>query len=62
MGLRITKIDQEPIADVFGNVAIVSSRDFGTDLLIGAQDLAQVFRVEPFGERGGPSQIAEHHC
>jgi len=53
VGLWITEIDQNLVADVFGDVAVVTPNDIRAVLLIGAQDLAQVFRVEPLRVTNG---------
>ncbi len=46
MRLGPAKIDHEAIAKVLGNVAVVAFDNFSTGGLVGADDVAQVFRVE----------------
>jgi hypothetical protein len=46
VGLRIAKIDQQTIAKQLGYVPVKAPNDLGADSLIGAYDLAQVFRIE----------------
>jgi hypothetical protein len=61
VGLGIAEVDQQPIPEVFGNMAIEAAHDLGAGFLIGADDLAQVFRVEIFREGGRADQVTEHH-
>ena len=60
MRLRVAEIDQHAVAEIFGDVAAVLRDHLGAGALIGADDLAQVFRIETRGERGRADQIAEH--
>jgi hypothetical protein len=46
MGRGIAKIDQQPITEILGDMACVVLDDLGRGLLVGADDCAQVFRVE----------------
>jgi hypothetical protein len=57
----VAKIDQQPIAEVLGDVAFVTLDDFGRCFLVGADDRTQVFRVELAGELCGAHEVAEHH-
>jgi len=52
VGVRIAKVDQESIAQILCDRAFEALDHLGTGLLIGADDLAQVFRVELRGEGG----------
>ena len=61
MGGGIAKIDQQPIAEVLGDMALVGLDNLGSGLLVGAHDRTQVFRVELAGELRGAHQVAEHH-
>jgi hypothetical protein len=46
VGLRIAKIDQQAIAEILGNGSVKVLDDCSAGGLIGAHNLAQVFRVE----------------
>ncbi len=61
MGRRVAKIDQQPITEVLGNMALVVLDDLGSGLLVGAHHGAQVFGVELAGELRGAHQVAEQH-
>ena len=61
MGRGVAKIDQQPIAEILGDMALVVLDDLGRGLLVGADHGAQVFRVELAGELRGAHQVAEHH-
>jgi hypothetical protein len=43
---RITKIDQQAIAEVLGNIAVILVNHRSTGLLVGAHHLAVVFWVQ----------------
>src|SRR5215475_6666813 len=55
------KVDQQPIAQVLGNIAIVSLDDIGTNPLIRTDHVTPVFWVELAGESSGVHQITKHH-
>src|SRR2546427_7822521 len=59
--LGIPKVDQETIAKVLGNIAIVSLDDFSTSRLIGTDDFPVLFGVELGGKFGRVHQITKHH-
>jgi hypothetical protein len=61
MGHGITKIDEQAVTEVLGNVPLVAVDDLGRGFLIGPYDLAQVFRIEFAREVGGAHQVTEHH-
>jgi hypothetical protein len=61
MGHRVAKIDQQPIAEVLGDMPRVGLDDLRRGLLVGTDHGAQVFRVELAGELRGAYQIAEQH-
>ena len=61
MGRGVAKIDQQPIAEILGDMALVVLDDLGSGLLVGAHHRAQVFRVELAGELRGAHQVAEQH-
>ena len=46
MGARIAKVDQQPIAEILGKVALMPLNYLGAGLLILLHDLAQVFRIK----------------
>jgi len=59
MGLRIAKVDQEPVSEVLGNMAVKASDHLSTGLLIGAHHVSEVFGVELTGQDGGVYDIAK---
>ncbi len=61
MGRGVAKIDQQPIAEVLGDMALVLLDDLGRGLLVGAHHRAQVFGVELAGELRGAHQVTEQH-
>jgi hypothetical protein len=58
---RIAEIDQNPVAHVFGDNAVIARDDAGNRVLIGADLLAQFLGVEPYRQRRRADEIAEHH-
>ena len=61
MGCGVAKIDQQPIAEILGDMALVGLDDLGRGLLVGAHHGAQVFGVELAGELRGADQVTEQH-
>ena len=61
MRLRVAEIDQHAVAHVLGDKAVEAGDDLGDGAVIGADQLAQILRVEPGRQRGRADQIAEHH-
>ena len=61
MGRGVAKIDQQPIAEILGDMTRVVLDDLGRGLLVGAHHGAQVFGVELAGELCGAHQVAEQH-
>ena len=61
MGRGVAKIDEEPIAEILGDVARVGLDDLGSGFLVGVDHGAQVFGVELAGELGGAHQVTEQH-
>jgi hypothetical protein len=61
MGRGVAKIDQQPIAEVLGNMPLVACNDLSRGLLVGAHHRAQVFGVELAGELRRTHQITEQH-
>jgi len=49
MGMRISKVDQEPVTQILGNVTIEALNDFSTRLLVGADHLTKVFWIQLTG-------------
>ena len=60
-GLGIAEIDQDAVAHVFGDEALVLADDGRAALLIGPDHVLQILGIEPARERGRIGQIAEHH-
>jgi hypothetical protein len=61
MGRGVAEIDQQPIAEVLGDVAFILPDDFRRGLLVGAHHGAPVFGVELTGELSGAHQVTEQH-
>ena len=61
MRLRIAEINQHAVAHIFGDIAAEAGDHLGDAFVIGGDDLAQIFRIEPGRQRGRADQIAEHH-
>ena len=61
MRLRVAEVNEKPVAEVLGDVPLVARDDLGAGRLIGADDLSEVLRVQPGGERRRADQVAEHH-
>jgi hypothetical protein len=61
MGCGVAKVDQQPIAEVLGNMPLVVLDDLSRGLLVGAHHGAQVFGVELTGELRGTHEVAEQH-
>ena len=61
MGLRIAQIHEHTIAHVFRNEAAEALHGLRDALLIGRNDLAEVFRVHARREGRRTDQVGEHH-
>ena len=61
VGLRIAEVGEHPIAQILGDVAAQADDLRRAALLVGADDLAKILRVEPLGECGRADQVAEQH-
>ena len=61
MGSRVAEIDQHPVAHILGDKAIEPRDDRGHRAVIGADQVAQILRVELRRKRGRADEIAEHH-
>ena len=46
----VAEVDQQAIAEILGDMPVKAGDHLGAGVLIGAHDLAQVFRVELAGE------------
>ena len=55
----VTKVDEQAIPKVLRDMPLKAGDHLGAGLLIGAHDLAQVFRVELAGEWGRVDQVTE---
>ena len=61
MGLRIAEIGEHAVAHIFGDETTGLGDDLGATSVIGADDLLQVFWVEPSREGCRAHKIGEHH-
>jgi hypothetical protein len=61
MCLGIAEVDQQAIAKILGDVALITADHLGTRGLVGAHHLAPLFRVKLTGEGGGIHEITEEH-
>ena len=57
----VAEVDEQAIAEILGDMALIASDHLGAGLLIGPHHLAPLFRVELAGERGRVHQVAEQH-
>ena len=57
----VAEVDQEPIAEVLGDMPLEAGDHFGAGGLIGLHHLAQLFRVKLAGQCGGVHQVTEQH-
>src|SRR5712691_4467145 len=62
MRLGITTVHQQPIPEILDNMAVKPLNDYGSGLLVGADDLPQIFRVELAGKGRRVHEVTEHHC
>jgi hypothetical protein len=61
MRLRIAEVDQQPIAQILGDVAVEALDDLSTDALVGTDDLTEIFWVELRRERCRVDQVTKQH-
>ncbi len=61
MGARIAEIDQDAVAHVFRDKAVVAPDRSTAAALKRRDDIAQIFGVHPGGECRRPHQVAKHH-
>ena len=56
-----TKIDQEPIAERFRDIAAEAPDLLGNNSLIVRDDIPELFRIEPGSQPSRAHQVGEHH-
>jgi hypothetical protein len=61
MGLWITQTDQQPIAQILGDVPVKALNDLGPGGLVSPHRLAQIFRVQLCGEGGRIDEVTKQH-
>jgi hypothetical protein len=61
MGARVAEIDEDAVAHVLGDKAVIMPDRVTAAALIRRDHIAQIFRVHPGGERRRSDQIAKHH-
>ena len=61
MGAGITEIDQQAVAKVLGDVTVEAGDHLRARVVVGPDDLAPLFGVEPTSERRRPDEVAEEH-
>ncbi len=61
VGPRIAEIGEHTVAHVFGDKPAAAPDHLGNAAVIGADDRAQILRIEPRRQRRRADQIAEHH-
>jgi hypothetical protein len=61
MGIGISKVDQQPIAHVFGDIAIEPTNRLGTSVEKTSGHVLEVFRIHPARQGGRIHQITKHH-
>ena len=61
MGLWVAEIDQYAIAHVPSDKAVEAADRLGDAIVVRAQNVAQVFRIEPRRQRCRADHIAEHY-
>src|SRR5262249_49571925 len=58
---RVAEIDQHAVAHVLGDKAVEASYYIGDRAVIRSDDLAQILRIEPGGQRSRADEVAKHH-
>ena len=58
--LRIAEVHQQAVAQIARDVSIETHDPRGTRIVVGVQDLGELFRVDPLRQRGGVHDVAEH--
>ena len=56
-----TKINQNSVAQIFGDEPAEAAHSLGDAVLISRYDLAQIFRVHACGERRRTDKVGKHH-
>jgi hypothetical protein len=59
---RITKIGENTVAHIFGDVAAILLDQSRAGAMIGADDPPQVLGIELCRESGRANEVAEHDC
>ena len=60
-GDRVAEVDEQPVAQVLRDVAMMLTDHGVAHLLIGAHHVAEHLGIEPGSQAGGSDQITEHH-
>ena len=60
MRLRVTEIGQHAVTEIFGNKAAGAGDHLGATAVIGADDVAQLLRIEPRRQCRGTDEVGEH--
>jgi len=61
MGIGVAEIDEQAIAEILSNMALIALDDLGTRILVGPHHLASAFRVKLVGEPGRVHEVAKQH-
>ena len=57
----VAEVDQEPIAEVLGDMPLEAGDHLGADLLIGTDHLTEVFGIKLPGQHRGVHQVTKQH-
>ena len=60
MCLRVTEISQHAVTEILGNKAAGPGDHLGATAVIGADDVAQLLRIEPRRQCRGTDEVGEH--
>jgi len=60
MRLRVTEISQHAVTEILGNKAAGPGDYLGATAVIGADDVAQLLRIEPRRQCRGTDEVGEH--
>jgi hypothetical protein len=61
VGQGVAEIDQQAIAEVLGDMALIAGDHLGTGVLIGPHHLTPLFGVELAGQHRRVDEITEQH-
>ena len=61
VGARVAEIDEDAVAHVLRNKAVVAPDRRAAPVLIRGDDIAQIFGIHPGGECRRSDEVAEHH-